>query len=653
MSMTIQSSVKDKILATLSETSKVENALAEMLCDLDQQMEKMADDGKANVVTDALSRKERVKPRRVRAMAMIIQYRVRGMILAAQSEAFKQENIRTERLHGYHSSIWCAPFEALYGRKCRSPVLWAEIEESSLIGPELVQETTDKWISTARHNEYLSSGPPKKVGGKAVHKELGDRMERAATTTSSLEAEHDNEQFWQTTSASTLENGDMEITATIDGKVKVVSEASIRRNLMLEDSNGISTLPTTEIFEQLALMGQEIEVPQLSSLTQTHVADEAASTGVDDRHRGAATTVSSLESGKGRMQPNELMELVTKLSDGVVVLENDLKQTKKTYGATFTKLIKKVKTLEKTIKSSKARRRAQFVVSDDSFNQGRKIVEINEDLDISLVQQMIHHDAQTQGRQEYDLEPNFEFTAPKEVYTDEPDISTANVLVSTAGAKVSTATESLVYIRRSATKRKDKGKAIVEESEPTQTKTKIQQEQESLGFKKLKDYKNNLMKKRGKGLPVAYKRKNETICPTKISTKEEQTSYTGSIKRSAEEELGEESLKRQKIGVGSKPAEESKDKELDRLSQEQLQQLIIIVPEEGMNVEALQTKYPIINWENFNRDDLVKLWDLVRERFSSTEHTDDKERALWVELKNLFEPDTDVLWNYRDICMIH
>ncbi|GJU79283.1 hypothetical protein Tco_1276353 [Tanacetum coccineum] len=77
------SNVKDKILATSSETSKVENAPAQMLHDLDQQMEKRADDGKANVVTDALSRKERVKPRRVRAMAMTIQYGVRGMILTA------------------------------------------------------------------------------------------------------------------------------------------------------------------------------------------------------------------------------------------------------------------------------------------------------------------------------------------------------------------------------------------------------------------------------------------------------------------------------------------------------------------------------------------------------------------------------------------
>ncbi|GJX71800.1 copia protein [Tanacetum coccineum] len=63
------------------------------------------------------------------------------------------------------------------------------------------------------------------------------------------------QQFWQTATASTLDNGEMEITATIDGKVKIVTEASIRRHLKLEDSDGISNLPTTEIFEQLALMG--------------------------------------------------------------------------------------------------------------------------------------------------------------------------------------------------------------------------------------------------------------------------------------------------------------------------------------------------------------------------------------------------------------
>nr|GEZ20881.1 putative reverse transcriptase domain-containing protein [Tanacetum cinerariifolium] len=46
--------------------------------------------------------------------------------------------------NSYHKSIKYAPFEALYGRKCRSPVIWNEIGESQLIGPEIVQETTEK-----------------------------------------------------------------------------------------------------------------------------------------------------------------------------------------------------------------------------------------------------------------------------------------------------------------------------------------------------------------------------------------------------------------------------------------------------------------------------------------------------------------------------
>ncbi|GJT36108.1 putative reverse transcriptase domain-containing protein [Tanacetum coccineum] len=48
--------------------------------------------------------------------------------------------------NSYHSSIHCALFEALYGRRYRSLVLWDEIGDSGLIGPELVQETTNKVV---------------------------------------------------------------------------------------------------------------------------------------------------------------------------------------------------------------------------------------------------------------------------------------------------------------------------------------------------------------------------------------------------------------------------------------------------------------------------------------------------------------------------
>ncbi|GJZ88014.1 putative reverse transcriptase domain-containing protein [Tanacetum coccineum] len=46
--------------------------------------------------------------------------------------------------NSYHSSVRCAPCEALYGRKCRSLIMLAEVGEGQLIGPELVQETTEK-----------------------------------------------------------------------------------------------------------------------------------------------------------------------------------------------------------------------------------------------------------------------------------------------------------------------------------------------------------------------------------------------------------------------------------------------------------------------------------------------------------------------------
>nr|GEU92061.1 putative reverse transcriptase domain-containing protein [Tanacetum cinerariifolium] len=46
--------------------------------------------------------------------------------------------------NSYHSSVRCALFEALYGRKCCSLIMWAEVGEGHLIGPELVQETTEK-----------------------------------------------------------------------------------------------------------------------------------------------------------------------------------------------------------------------------------------------------------------------------------------------------------------------------------------------------------------------------------------------------------------------------------------------------------------------------------------------------------------------------
>ncbi|GKB62421.1 putative reverse transcriptase domain-containing protein [Tanacetum coccineum] len=166
--------------------------------------------GKANVVADALNRKERIKPLQVRSLFMTIHPNLPSQILKAQTEALKEENVKAENLRGmdkafkirhdierrymstayhpetdgqsertiqtledmlracvidfgkgwerhlplvefsynnsYHASIKAAPFEALYGRKCRSPVCWAEVGDVQLTGPEIIHETTKKIV---------------------------------------------------------------------------------------------------------------------------------------------------------------------------------------------------------------------------------------------------------------------------------------------------------------------------------------------------------------------------------------------------------------------------------------------------------------------------------------------------------------------------
>nr|GFB32975.1 putative reverse transcriptase domain-containing protein [Tanacetum cinerariifolium] len=86
--------------------------------------------GKANVIADALSRKEREPPLRVRAL---------GWVNHLPLVEFSYNN-------SYHATIKVAPFEALYSQKRRSPVCWTEVGKAQILGPELIQETTIKIV---------------------------------------------------------------------------------------------------------------------------------------------------------------------------------------------------------------------------------------------------------------------------------------------------------------------------------------------------------------------------------------------------------------------------------------------------------------------------------------------------------------------------
>ncbi|GJR70445.1 hypothetical protein Tco_0016510 [Tanacetum coccineum] len=68
--------------------------------ELSNQLKELQDKGKANIVADALSRKEWIKPRRARAMSMTIHFSIKARILKAQSEASKDINMLAEMLRG-------------------------------------------------------------------------------------------------------------------------------------------------------------------------------------------------------------------------------------------------------------------------------------------------------------------------------------------------------------------------------------------------------------------------------------------------------------------------------------------------------------------------------------------------------------------------
>ncbi|GJU69188.1 hypothetical protein Tco_1255447 [Tanacetum coccineum] len=422
-------------------------------------------------------------------------------------------------------------------------------------------------------------------------------------------------QFWRTATARTSATGEVELIAIIEGQEKTITEGSLRRHLKLEDNGGVTTLPNSDIFEQLALMGYTTDSDKLT-------------------------------------------------------FQKDCED------------------------NSQSRRRTRVVLSDekevfkDPSKQARSLIEeLDLDADISLVPP---HDAEIQEKINSDTEVLLEeeetnelIEEPTEIVEDqrsgekgEQEVTTVNTTLNTDSVQIMSfivatlrfSTAVLFGLLRMECLRRGKIKIDEEErkkiARDAEIAKQLQEEYDKAGKKEavakvdttyVIDWndpsiiryhalqhrprsvaevrKNMIMYLKNQG---GYKMKDfkgmsyNDIRPIFEKVWDQVHSF---VPMDSEEEV--QRLKRAGQDVEAKP-----------------------VPDEGINVEALQTKYPIIGWEvysedtmqfwkiirvgnhtevyqvfedmlkNFDRDDLIKLWSLVQERYNSSGLTEDKEIEL-------------------------
>nr|GEU82554.1 hypothetical protein [Tanacetum cinerariifolium] len=209
------------------------------------------------------------------------------------------------------------------------------------------------------------------------------------------------EQFWVTAKAKNI-NEEAQIHAMVDGKKVIISEATIRRYLKFKDEGEVAWLSNEVIFEQLPLMGkprrQDTQETQPSGPT-TNVAGEALNEeNIPVQSNDLPLSrVNTFGIGEDSLKLNELMELCTKLSERALNLET----TKTAQAKEILCLKRRVKRLEKKNKSRTHRlkrlyniglfarvelyAKEQSLDEEDASKQGRNIVDIDADVESTLV----------------------------------------------------------------------------------------------------------------------------------------------------------------------------------------------------------------------------------------------------------------------------
>nr|GEW48220.1 hypothetical protein [Tanacetum cinerariifolium] len=387
-------------------------------------------------------------------------------------------------------------------------------------------------------------------------------------------------------------NDVVKLRSLINGKRVVVTEDVIRQALHLNNADGVECLPNEEIFiELLHCVSAKRTALNEFSCSMASVFICLATEEEEDVEVSAAPTPPSPTN-------TPLLPLQAQLASPSSPLQEQLTNTSESSMTLLNTLMETCATLRM------------------HPNRG-KIVEINVDEEITLVDVETQVDAELQGRIDDDNAATKEVNAAKPTVFDDEEV---------------TMTMAQTLIKMKVEKPRLLDEQISKRLHDKEVKQAAAREKKYQSLKR-------------KPVSIAQARKNMIIyLKNKAGYKMEHFKGMTYDKESFKK------LKAVKVS-SSESTQDTLTNDPKEMSEKDVQNMLEIIPVFEFKVKALQVKYPIIDWE-IHSEGSRTYWkiirSLVKEKFSTVVPTVDKEKALWVELTRLYEPNADdVFWKLQ------
>nr|GEY57075.1 retrotransposon protein, putative, Ty1-copia subclass [Tanacetum cinerariifolium] len=473
------------------------------------------------------------------------------------------------------------------------------------------------------------------------------------------------EQFWNIASSKTI-NYVKKIHAIVDGKAVVISESSVRSDLLFDDEDGgvdsVERAITTNASLKVAHASDNILKTQTTAMPNVGIPQGIDTCGNPRRqdtmgghtfgcgdgrmehtielmdtlpltpHDSSLTGGYTPGSHEGRLKLEEFIDLCTTLSNKVSTLENELIRTKAVYHKAFITLTKRVKKLETQLKQNRSRavihssyEEEPSVHINDSPKQGRMIEELEKDEDVNLL--------------------SFDEELAQKLYAEELENETTRQEQEKYNQEKALELQTHLYKREKYVEKGDQAKEI-DWNDPTVLRYHALQNRP---LSKDKVRKNMVMYVKNKeGYKQSYFKgmKYEDIRPIfervdqKTKEKEEEVKAQADSDQEVEEMklymwiVPDEDISIDAIPLATKP--------------------LVIVEYKIVNKGKISTYHItkadgsikryilMINWlENIDREDLEALSKLVKDKHRNTRLEDGYERVLYGDLKVMFEPNIE------------